>query len=95
MTPDPQRYVAELPAEELPRLAAALLARMLAPQPAPVQAAGPQPLLNAKELARHLNVPESWVRSEARAGHIPSVPVGRYVRFRLEDVEAALARKAA
>ena len=49
-------------------------------------------LLTAGELARHLNLPESWVRTEERLGRIPSVRLGRYVRFRLSEVERALAQ---
>jgi excisionase family DNA binding protein len=47
-----------------------------------------RPLLDAGEAAALLNVPASWVRSEARAGRIPSIPLGRYVRFRSSDLEA-------
>jgi excisionase family DNA binding protein len=50
-------------------------------------------LLRAGELAERLGVPESWVRTEERAGQIPSVRLGRYVRFRLSDVERALAER--
>jgi excisionase family DNA binding protein len=47
-------------------------------------------LLTAGELGSYLNVPESWVRSEQRAGRIPTVRMGKYVRFRLTEVELAL-----
>ncbi len=47
-------------------------------------------LLNAGELAQHLHLPESWVRTEERLGRIPSVRLGKYVRFRLSDVEQTL-----
>lgn len=43
-------------------------------------------LLTAKQLAEHLSVPESWVREQARIGALPSVKLGHYVRFRLDDV---------
>src|ERR1035437_4820818 len=42
-------------------------------------------LLTAGELAQRLSLPESWVRTEERAGRIPSVRLGKYVRFRLRD----------
>jgi excisionase family DNA binding protein len=45
-------------------------------------------LLDAKEIADRLGVPESWIRESARAGVIPHVRLGRYVRFDLADVEA-------
>jgi excisionase family DNA binding protein len=47
-------------------------------------------LLDAKAVAERLGVPESWVRESARAGAIPHVRLGRYVRFDLADVEAWL-----
>jgi excisionase family DNA binding protein len=47
-------------------------------------------LLNAKELAEHLGVPESWVREQARIGELPSIKLGHYVRFRLDDVQRYL-----
>jgi excisionase family DNA binding protein len=50
-------------------------------------------LLKACELAERLGVPESWVRTEERAGRIPSVRLGKYVRFRLRDIERALAER--
>ncbi len=50
-------------------------------------------LLTAGELAERLNLPESWVRTEERAGRIPSVRLGRYVRFKLSDIERALAER--
>jgi len=43
-------------------------------------------LLNAKQAATLLNVPESWVRAEARAQRIPHVRLGRYVRFEAEEL---------
>lgn len=47
-------------------------------------------LVNAGALAAHLDVPESWVRTEERAGRIPSVRMGKYVRFSIAEVEAKL-----
>jgi excisionase family DNA binding protein len=44
-------------------------------------------LLDAKDIAERLRVPESWVRESARSGAIPHVRLGRYIRFDLEDVE--------
>jgi excisionase family DNA binding protein len=45
-------------------------------------------LLVAAEVADLLQVPESWVRQEARVNRIPHLRLGRYVRF---DEEAVLA----
>ena len=50
-------------------------------------------LLTAYELAGRLGVPESWIRTEERAGRIPGLRLGKYVRFKLSDVERALAKR--
>lgn len=44
-------------------------------------------LLDAAGVAQLLGVPTSWVYSEARAGRLPHVRVGRYRRFRRGAVE--------
>jgi excisionase family DNA binding protein len=49
-------------------------------------------LLNASQLAEHLGVPESWVREQARLGKLPSIKLGHYIRFRLDDVQQYLHR---
>jgi excisionase family DNA binding protein len=41
----------------------------------------PRPLLDARGAGALLNVPASWVLTEARANRIPHVRLGRYVRF--------------
>jgi excisionase family DNA binding protein len=51
------------------------------------------PLVDAEEMARLLDVHPSWVRTEQRAGRIPFVKVGRYVRFRPSEVERALVQR--
>jgi len=48
-----------------------------------------EPLLKAAELASLLGVPVSRLESAARQGRIPTVRVGRYVRFRRSEVERA------
>jgi excisionase family DNA binding protein len=87
MLPD----ISTLSRSELAALLAAIAARLatadIAPPPAAV---GAESLLTAKQMAERLNVPESKVRSEQRAGHIPCVMVGRYVRFDPNAVQAAL-----
>lgn len=45
-------------------------------------------LLTAAEVADLLSVPESWVRSETRAGRMPHLELGRYRRY---DEAAVLA----
>ncbi|MFZ1926911.1 MAG: helix-turn-helix domain-containing protein [Solirubrobacteraceae bacterium] len=44
------------------------------------------PLLDARQAAAILNVPASWIAAEARAGRIPHVRLGRYVRFNAEEL---------
>ena len=48
-----------------------------------------QNLLNVRELAESLNVPVSWIYSRTRLKGpeaIPSLRIGKYHRFRLDDV---------
>ena len=47
-------------------------------------------LLTVEELARYLAVPTSWIYQRTATGTIPHIRVGRYVRFRLDDVRAWL-----
>jgi excisionase family DNA binding protein len=44
-------------------------------------------LWEARHVAAVLSVPVSWVREQTRRGEIPCVRLGRYVRYRREDVE--------
>ncbi len=43
-------------------------------------------LLTADEVAAVLSVPASWVYRAAREGVVPSVTLGRYVRFDSADI---------
>jgi len=45
-------------------------------------------LLTPEELARHLNVPKSWVyeRTRNKKDGLPHIKVGKYIRFNLHDV---------
>ena len=47
-------------------------------------------LLDAAALAQRWNVPTSWIREATRAGKIPCVRLGRYVRYRAEACDAWL-----
>jgi excisionase family DNA binding protein len=47
-------------------------------------------LLDAREIAERLGVPESWVREQARSGAMPAIKLGKYWRYDLADVEAWL-----
>ena len=48
------------------------------------------PLLDANEAGGLLNVPASWILAEARAGRIPHVRLGKYVRFKTDELNAWL-----
>jgi excisionase family DNA binding protein len=43
-------------------------------------------LFTAVEVAELLSVPETWVRSETRAGRLPHLQLGRYRRYEREAV---------
>lgn len=51
-------------------------------------------LLTLAELATYLRLPRLWLRDEAIAGRIPSLRIGRRLRFDASAVEAALLRRA-
>ena len=91
-----------IPLDQVPSAIALLAARLLAESTNAAHrrqhcdgsiAQEPKHLLTAGALAEHLNLPESWVRNEERVGHIPSIRAGRYVRFKLSEVENALAER--
>jgi excisionase family DNA binding protein len=48
--------------------------------------AGAAPLLCADQAGALLGVPASWLLAEARAGRVPHVRLGRYVRFVRSDL---------
>jgi excisionase family DNA binding protein len=52
-------------------------------------------LLTSEELALRLNVPKGWPLEQARAGTIPHLRLGRYVRFSWPAVEEWLGTVAA
>jgi excisionase family DNA binding protein len=53
-------------------------------------------LLTAEQVARRLGVPKSWVYEQSRRGHIPTVNLGRYRRYRAEAISQWIeAREAA
>ena len=47
---------------------------------------GTDDLLTVVEVAQWLNVPRRWVYDRARRGDLPSGRVGKYLRFRRQDV---------
>ena len=44
-------------------------------------------LLTVVEVAERLGVTKDWVWAQARAGRIPHVQLGRYLRFREEALD--------
>lgn len=44
-------------------------------------------LMTADDVAELLGMSKDWIYTEVRAGRIPHVRLGRYVRFRLEAIE--------
>lgn len=42
--------------------------------------------MDADAIAELLDVPATWVREHARANTIPHYQLGRYVRFRVDEV---------
>lgn len=40
-----------------------------------------EPLLDAEQAAKLLNVRPSWIRDATRAGRLPCIRVGRHLRF--------------
>lgn len=59
---------------------------------APPLAPAPR-LIDAEEAAKMLAVSPQWVLAQARAGRIPHVRLGRYVRFEREQLEAWWGRR--
>jgi excisionase family DNA binding protein len=93
-------WARRVPVDQIPSVLAFLAARLLAEGCSSRSCAhdgenrrDAEKLLTAGQLAERLNVRESWVRSEERAGRIASVRLGKYVRFRLSDVERGLAER--
>jgi excisionase family DNA binding protein len=51
----------------------------------------PEPLLNSRELARLTGVGDTLLEAMARDNRIPSIRIGKALRFKFSAVEAALA----
>lgn len=92
--------VAEIPGlvGNLERLKSISLLRMIeAPrQDQQPESVGTPPLLDAQQVAKHLNVPKSFVYEAARQGKLKPVKLGeKYVRFTQGTVEEYLAKSGA
>jgi len=94
------RLVAEISADRIPaligdleRLKAALWTRLCVPQRiGGGGVADPERLVDAKEAARLLLLPTTYVYELARTEKIPSVRIGKYVRFAVSDLRDWIAR---
>jgi excisionase family DNA binding protein len=92
-------WASGIPLEQIAPLMAFLAARLLTEKTTEHKkelrhsAQGAEQLLTANGLAECLGVPESWVRTEERTGRIPGVRLGKYVRFKLSEVERVLAER--
>ena len=93
-------WARRIPLDQIPCLLAFLSARLLAEggssrscEHSGESARDAENLMTAGELAERLSLPESWVRTEERAGRLPGIRLGRYVRFKLSDIERALAEQ--
>jgi excisionase family DNA binding protein len=51
-----------------------------------------EPYKDIREIGRFTGLPLSWLYSKAAAGEIPHIKAGKYLRFRLSEVEAWLAQ---
>jgi excisionase family DNA binding protein len=54
------------------------------------QQVGPGRLLEADDVARYIGMTTDWIYREVRAGRMPHIRLGRYVRFRRESIYAWL-----
>jgi len=50
-------------------------------------------LLEAEDVAHYIGMRVDWVYREVRAGRLPHIRLGRYVRFRQESIDAWLASR--
>jgi hypothetical protein len=88
-----QQTWSETPLENFPAILSDFARALAVRLGAPAVPAEAEPLVDAKVLAQHLGTPESWVRGEQRANRIPYLKLGRYIRFKIRDVEASLAAR--
>lgn len=51
-------------------------------------------LLTADEVAALLQLRPSWVQEQTRRGNVPCVRLGRFVRYREEEIREWIARRA-
>jgi hypothetical protein len=93
-------WAQRIPVHQIPYVLVFLAGRLLAEAPTGDHSErnnsstmAPTNLLTAAEIAERFSLPESWIRAEERAGRIPGVRAGKYVRFKLNDVERVLTER--
>lgn len=64
-------------------------AREMLPSPSTAPAVTSE-ILDADGIAERTGIPASWFLEQARRGDIPHLRAGKYVRFKLDEVLAAL-----
>jgi hypothetical protein len=62
----------------------------LFPQEAPPAAPSGPRLLTNEQLGFQLNIPATWLEDAARRDEVPSVRIGKYVRFDPDEVLSSL-----
>jgi hypothetical protein len=62
-------------------------AELMAPS-APSPTSAGEPLLDADQAAAQMNVTARWLEDSARAGIIPHIKLGRFIRFRVSEIAA-------
>jgi hypothetical protein len=63
-------------------------ARAILPRPAAAATAAPERLCDAGQLGELTGIPGSWWAEQARQGTVPHLKIGRYIRFRANEVLA-------
>ncbi len=53
----------------------------------------PSRLLEADDVAQYIGMTTDWIYREVRAGRMPHIRLGRYVRFRRESIDAWLSTR--
>jgi excisionase family DNA binding protein len=72
---------------------AAQAGRELIAGPTPTPHTGPsEDLLTAAQLAQRTGIPASWWEQAAREERVPHARIGRYVRFRFQEVAEHFSR---
>jgi excisionase family DNA binding protein len=52
-----------------------------------------EPYIDIKELEKLTKLPRSWLYAQAAGGHLPHYKCGKYLRFKISEIEQWLARQ--